>query len=182
MLRKRNFWFTLSLLAIEGRYHYICKWEFLTEKINKSFKKALEDTEGPIKNEQSRETGNIGYTRRRKTKQKHNTISGLSPAFPNTFIVVARQQHAEYVIYTNNENTDGAGTAHPSGAHEFTPSCSICSFLCSVLYIIVFPFVIFLEALYFLFFDLWLLITLLVSLNYRIQICKTYPKYRFNNM
>jgi hypothetical protein len=27
-----------------------------------------------IKNGQSRETGNIGYTRRRKTKQKHNTI------------------------------------------------------------------------------------------------------------
>ena len=27
-----------------------------------------------IKNGQSRETGNIGYTRRRKTKEKHNTI------------------------------------------------------------------------------------------------------------
>jgi hypothetical protein len=26
------------------------------------------------KNGQSRETGNIGYTRQRKTKQKHNTI------------------------------------------------------------------------------------------------------------
>jgi hypothetical protein len=34
----------------------------------------LENTEGAIKNEQSRETGNLGYTRRRKTKQKHNTI------------------------------------------------------------------------------------------------------------
>ena len=34
----------------------------------------LEDTEEPIKNGQSRETGNIGYTWRRKTKQKHNTI------------------------------------------------------------------------------------------------------------
>jgi len=35
----------------------------------------IENTEGVIKNEQSRETGNIGYTRRRKkTKQKHNTI------------------------------------------------------------------------------------------------------------
>ena len=34
----------------------------------------LENTEGAIKNGQSRETGNIGYTRRRKTKQKHNTI------------------------------------------------------------------------------------------------------------
>ena len=28
-----------------------------------------------IKNGQSKETGNIGYKRRRKTKQKHNTIS-----------------------------------------------------------------------------------------------------------
>ena len=34
----------------------------------------LENTEGAIQNGQSRETGNIGYTRRRKTKQKHNTI------------------------------------------------------------------------------------------------------------
>jgi len=34
----------------------------------------LENTEGAIKNGQSRETGNIGYTRRRITEQKHNTI------------------------------------------------------------------------------------------------------------
>ena len=34
----------------------------------------LENTEKAIKNGQSREIGNIGYTRRRKTKQKHNTI------------------------------------------------------------------------------------------------------------
>jgi len=33
-----------------------------------------ENTEGTIKIEQSRETHNIGYTRRRKTKQKHNPI------------------------------------------------------------------------------------------------------------
>jgi hypothetical protein len=31
----------------------------------------LENTEGAIKNGQSRETGNIGYTRRRKTKNIH---------------------------------------------------------------------------------------------------------------
>jgi hypothetical protein len=37
-------------------------------------KSALENTEGSIKNGQSRETGNRGYTRRRQTKQKHNTI------------------------------------------------------------------------------------------------------------
>ena len=34
----------------------------------------LEYTRGEIKNGQPRETGNIGYIRRRKTKQKHNTI------------------------------------------------------------------------------------------------------------
>ena len=34
----------------------------------------LENTEGTIKNGQSRETGNIRYTRQRKTKQKHNAI------------------------------------------------------------------------------------------------------------
>jgi hypothetical protein len=33
-----------------------------------------ENTESAIKNGQSSKTGNIGYTRRRKTKQKHNTI------------------------------------------------------------------------------------------------------------
>jgi hypothetical protein len=32
------------------------------------------NTEVAIKNEQIRETGSIAYTRRRKTKQKHNTI------------------------------------------------------------------------------------------------------------
>jgi hypothetical protein len=35
----------------------------------------LENTEGANKNGQSRETGNIGYTRRRKTKQKHNNVN-----------------------------------------------------------------------------------------------------------
>jgi hypothetical protein len=34
----------------------------------------LENTEGAIKKGKSRETGNIGHTRRRKTKQKHNII------------------------------------------------------------------------------------------------------------
>ena len=34
----------------------------------------LEKTKGAITNGQSRETDNIGYTRRRQTKQKHNTI------------------------------------------------------------------------------------------------------------
>ena len=34
----------------------------------------LENTEGTITNGESRETGNTGYTRRRITEQKHNTI------------------------------------------------------------------------------------------------------------
>jgi len=48
--------------------------------------------------------------------------------------------------------TYGAGTANPSGAHEFTlgfqwgSCCSIFSFLCSVLYIVVCPFVLFVLA------------------------------------
>ena len=33
----------------------------------------LENTEGTIKNGHSRDTGNIGYTRRRQTKQRHYT-------------------------------------------------------------------------------------------------------------
>ena len=32
----------------------------------------LENTEGTIKNEQSREYGNIGYTRRKKNQPQHN--------------------------------------------------------------------------------------------------------------
>ena len=32
------------------------------------------NTEGPFKNGQSRETGNTGHMRQRKTKQKHDTI------------------------------------------------------------------------------------------------------------
>ena len=49
--------------------------------------------------------------------------------------------------------TNGTGTAYPLGAHEFSPICiigglcgSTFSFLCSVLYIIVCSFVIFLAA------------------------------------
>ena len=34
----------------------------------------LEKSEGAIKKGQSRETGNIGYTRRGKTNKKHSTI------------------------------------------------------------------------------------------------------------
>ena len=43
------------------------------------------NTEGVIKNGQYREPGNIGYTKRRKTKQKHNTIcDGFHYAETNT--------------------------------------------------------------------------------------------------
>jgi hypothetical protein len=43
-------------------------YNVLTNKIN-----VLESTKGAIKNGQSWETGNIGYTRRRKKNQKQNT-------------------------------------------------------------------------------------------------------------
>ena len=33
-----------------------------------------ENTEGAITKGKSRETGNIGYTRRKQTKEKHNAI------------------------------------------------------------------------------------------------------------
>jgi hypothetical protein len=36
----------------------------------------LENTEGATKREQSRETANIGYTRRRKTKKKLKICAG----------------------------------------------------------------------------------------------------------
>jgi len=39
----------------------------------------LDNTEGPIRNGQSRETDNIGYTGRRKTKQKHNIVCMREP-------------------------------------------------------------------------------------------------------
>ena len=50
---------------------------------------------------------------------------------------------------TSGVVTSGEETIYPSGAHKFTPSvwwgscCSIFSFLCSVLYFIVCPFVLF---------------------------------------
>jgi hypothetical protein len=45
----------------------------------------LENIEGEIKNGQSKENGNIGYTRRRQLKQKHNTICvGHHYPQPNT--------------------------------------------------------------------------------------------------
>ena len=45
---------------------------FFVFHFNTYHKIKLENIEGAIKNGQSRETGNIEYTRRRKTKQKHN--------------------------------------------------------------------------------------------------------------
>ena len=44
--------------------------DYPSNQVNKRWRKP----KGQSKIEQSRETGNIGYTRRRKTKQKHNTI------------------------------------------------------------------------------------------------------------
>ena len=47
-------------------------------------KLTLATTEGAIKNGQSRETGNVGYTRRRTTKQKHNTRRVGTPLNTNS--------------------------------------------------------------------------------------------------
>jgi hypothetical protein len=46
-------------------------------------KKTSENTEGAIKNGQSRETGKIGYTQRRKMKQKHNNYKSWTPLYTN---------------------------------------------------------------------------------------------------
>ncbi len=44
----------------------------------------LENTEGAIKNGQSREIGNIGYTRRRKTKQRQTQYMLDTPIHKQT--------------------------------------------------------------------------------------------------
>jgi hypothetical protein len=62
-------------------------YNVLTNKIN-----VLESTKGAIKNGQSWETGNIGYTRRRKTNQKHNTTCvGQHYTQTNTNTVIKTQ-------------------------------------------------------------------------------------------
>jgi len=48
----------------------------------------LENTEGAIKNEQSRETGNTCHTRRRKTKQKHNTTQYKHSVSNSSFLLM----------------------------------------------------------------------------------------------
>ena len=59
-----------------GQYHLSNSFTFVTVKtdVQTLNKLTLENNEGAITNGQSRETGNIGYTRRRQTTQKHNTI------------------------------------------------------------------------------------------------------------
>ena len=49
-----------------------CKYMSLFACKNQISKLEKENIEWAMKQEQSRETGNIGYIRRRKTKQKHN--------------------------------------------------------------------------------------------------------------
>ena len=68
----------------------------------------LENIEGDINNGQSRETGNIGYTRRRWTKQKHNTICD-------------RYHYAQ--TNTNNVNTTWA-LLQTSGRKDGIRSCA----------------------------------------------------------
>ena len=71
-------------------------------------------------------------------------------------------------------HTSGAGTVYPSGELEFTPNsqwgscCSIFSFRCSVLQIVVYPFVLFLSAIV-LYVLLRVLIIPLVSSNFSLM-------------
>jgi len=58
-----NFWLFHLSKPINHEY-FICHHQWIK----------LENTEGAFANEQFREIGNIGHTRRRKTNQKHNTI------------------------------------------------------------------------------------------------------------
>ena len=80
-----------------------------------------------------------------------------------------------FVSFDSNTTdvTCGAGTANPSGVPEFIPGvkwgscCSICSFLCNVLQIVVCPFVLFsFSHCIVLSVDLRLLIAPFVSSNY----------------
>ena len=60
----------------------------------------LENTEGLIKKGQSRETDNIKYTKRRTSKQKHNTICvGHHYAQTNT------TNYKQLEVKTNQTNT-----------------------------------------------------------------------------
>jgi hypothetical protein len=61
---KNNVQFVFTFFIILNVLHYVTPY-----KIN-----VREYWEGTLKNGQSRETGNKGYTRRWKTKQKHNII------------------------------------------------------------------------------------------------------------
>ena len=60
--------------------HYM---SFIFEVETTCFASTLENTERTIKYGQSRETVNIGYTRRRQTKQKHNTLCVETPQYTN---------------------------------------------------------------------------------------------------
>jgi hypothetical protein len=90
----------------------------------------------------SRETGNIGHKRRRKTKQKHNTIrAGHHQTQANTKQITQTitTTYLGLIFFPNwtvyMSNSTGvllkAGTACPSQAHEFTPGflwgpCCLC--------------------------------------------------------
>ena len=54
------------------RFFFIKLWRYHNSQLSNW--STLDNTEGAIEKGQSRETGNIGCTRRRQVKQKHNTI------------------------------------------------------------------------------------------------------------
>jgi hypothetical protein len=59
----------LNLTRLSAAFLY-CQYS----KICIHHRKTLKNSEGAIKNGQSRENGNIGYTRQRQAKQTHNKI------------------------------------------------------------------------------------------------------------
>jgi hypothetical protein len=66
-------------------------------------KKTLENTEGVIKNGQFRETGNIGYTRRRKTKQKQFRETVSYQDFLDRMFLLTRKQHNQWFVEVHVE-------------------------------------------------------------------------------
>jgi hypothetical protein len=82
----------------------------------------LENTEEPIDNEQSRESRNIEYTRRRKTKQKHNTACvghHTNKQKHNTACVGhhTNKHTTQHVLDTTQTNTNNVMNPHGSKQH-----------------------------------------------------------------
>jgi hypothetical protein len=62
-----NILFELDIFVVSRLFDMSKTLYYKTLRIN------VRENQGDINNEHTRETGNIGYTRRRQTNQKHNT-------------------------------------------------------------------------------------------------------------